>query len=209
MYCTTAARRSIASRASGAHFLPNRACYFDASSTDYEHIRAAEGRGSKGPAYYLAPPSCEKSDSNYAQWKIRARTFHYLERTSCRSSLKQLSPLRILDLGAGNGWISYRLRLRGHLPVAVDLLVNDMDGLGAAAHYESASPLSSLACRPSSTTFPSPPASFDLVIFNASFHYSENYERTLARGASLHLRRRLRRHRRHSLVPPRIERRQR
>ena len=40
--------------------------------------------------------------------------------------------LRILDLGAGNGWMSYRLALQGHLPIAVDLLTNDRDGLGAA-----------------------------------------------------------------------------
>jgi len=36
--------------------------------------------------------------------------------------------------------MSYRLKLAGYLPVAVDLLINERDGLGAARHYRSRVP---------------------------------------------------------------------
>ena len=180
MYCTDCCSPLYCEQGIWRALPPNRACYFARFATDYEHIRAAEGRGSKGSAYYLKLPSCEKSDINYAQWKIRARTFHYLEQHILPLIIKQFQPrLRILDLGAGNGWMSYRLALRGHLPVAVDLLVNDMDGLGATTHYRKR--LTTLFPRVQAEldNLPFVSGQFDLVIFNASFHYSENYERTL------------------------------
>jgi SAM-dependent methyltransferase len=88
--------------------------------------------------------------------------------------------LRILDLGAGNGWMSYRLALHGHSPVAVDLLINNQDGLGAASHYSKRLPYLFPRFQAELDKLPFAKGQFDLVIFNASFHYSENYERTLA-----------------------------
>ena len=104
---------------------------------EYESIRAAEGRGSSNDDYYLALPYRDPSGRLSAQWALRARTFRYIE----RKIMPRFTPLshyrlRILDLGAGNGWMSYRLASQGHAPVAVDLLTNDQDGLGAAKHYE-------------------------------------------------------------------------
>jgi SAM-dependent methyltransferase len=89
-------------------------------------------------------------------------------------------PLRILDLGAGNGWMSYRLALRGHLPIAVDLLTNDRDGLGAAVHYNTHIHPLFARVQADLDRLPFGSSIFDLVIFNASFHYSEDYERTFA-----------------------------
>jgi SAM-dependent methyltransferase len=85
----------------------------------------------------------------------------------------------VLDLGAGNAWLSYRLALREHRPVAVDLLVNDTDGLGAAIHYQDA-----LGClfprfQAELDHLPFADSQFDCAIFNASFHYSEDYVLTL------------------------------
>ncbi len=46
-----------------------------------------------------------------------------------RHALKQLeNGAKILDIGAGNCWMSYRLALAGHKPIAVDLLINKRDG---------------------------------------------------------------------------------
>jgi SAM-dependent methyltransferase len=148
---------------------------------EYEHIRAAEGRGSDDSAYYLALPYTDLSGANGAQWGIRASTFRYIANQILRPRAMQVSrPLRILDLGAGNGWLSYRLRLMGHEPVAVDLLANMRDGLGAASHYAPA--IASLFPRVQASLdrLPFPDSSFDLAIFNASFHYSEDCRRTLA-----------------------------
>jgi SAM-dependent methyltransferase len=160
---------------------PQRAEYFSRFIQEYESIRAAEGRGSNTAEYYLQLPYRDISGRNQEQWTIRAHTFRYIERKILRGFFFE-SPtrLRVLDLGAGNGWMSYRLALRGNFPVAVDLLTNDQDGLGAASHYQSS--LQALFPRVQAELDNLPFASnqFDLVIFNASFHYSENYHRTLA-----------------------------
>ena len=71
---------------------------------------------------------------NSWQWAIRARTFRYIERKILPGIITLAQPaLRVLDLGAGNGWMSYRLAKQGHAPVAVDLITNDQDGLEAAS----------------------------------------------------------------------------
>jgi SAM-dependent methyltransferase len=158
-----------------------REAYFGRFITDYEFIRAAEGRGSEGSDFYLELPYRDLSGNNAGQWAIRARTFCYIEHRILQPLATRVGrKLRILDLGAGNGWMSYRLALAGHVPVAVDLLTNDQDGLGAAAHFRKG--LSSLFVRVQAELDDLPFAEdvFDVVIFNASFHYSEHYETTFA-----------------------------
>jgi hypothetical protein len=76
---------------------------------DYLRIRRAEGRGSDDPAYYLALPYRDLSGKLSAQWVMRGRTYRYFEKRVLGNT-----PLDILDLGAGCGWMSYRLSLRGH-----------------------------------------------------------------------------------------------
>ena len=148
--------------------------------TEYESIRASEGRGSMDAAYYLNLPFRDISGISSSQWKIRAATFRYVERVVLAPfAAREARPLHILDLGAGNGWLSYRLSLLGHAPVAVDLLANNQDGLGAADHYHSLLPKLFPRVQASLDTLPFASASFDLAIFNASFHYSEDYARTL------------------------------
>jgi SAM-dependent methyltransferase len=84
--------------------------------------------------------------------------------------------LRILDLGAGNGWLANRLAARGHRVTAIDLLDDPLDGLGAAQHYAT-------SFAPVLAEFdhlPLASGQMDLGIFNASLHYSTNYATTLA-----------------------------
>jgi len=151
---------------------------FERFVAEYEFIRQAERRGSNDAAYYLALPYKDLTGKLSAQWKIRGTTYRYLE----RRILSQLpkGPLRILDLGAGNGWLSYQLSLLGHRPVAVDILTNKWDGLGAATHYAAHLPSMFPRIQASLDGLPFTDAAFDLAIFNASFHYSEDYVRTLA-----------------------------
>lgn len=160
--------------------LPDRADYFARFIRDYESIRMAEGRGSDDPRYYLQLPYRDISGRNQAQWAIRAQTFRYIEQRILPNLFANRTKLSILDLGAGNGWMSYRLMLRGHQPVAVDLLLNNQDGMGASVHYKD--DLTRLFPRVQAELdrLPFTENQFDLAIFNASFHYSENYERTLA-----------------------------
>jgi SAM-dependent methyltransferase len=71
------------------------------------------------------------------------------------------------------------MSLRGHRQVAVDLLDNDSDGLGAAQHYLSRLPWPFLRFQAEMDHLPFASKQFDVAIFNASFHYSANYEVTL------------------------------
>ena len=75
--------------------------------------------------------------------------------------------------------MSYRLALLGHTVVAVDLLTNSQDGLGAAVHYKKRLTTLFPRFQAELDILPFADASFDMTIFNASFHYSEDYERTL------------------------------
>ena len=158
----------------------SRQKYFERFMREYEAVRASEGRGSNETACYLALPHKDLTRRHRWQWKIRSRSFRYVERRILPEIRRRKgSPLSILDLGAGNCWLSYRLALRGHFPVAVDLLTNAFDGLGAASHYLAVLPSLFPRFRAELDHLPFASAQFDCVVFNASFHYSENYERTL------------------------------
>ncbi|HEY9126961.1 MAG TPA: class I SAM-dependent methyltransferase [Acidobacteriaceae bacterium] len=158
-----------------------RATYYARFIRDYESVRSAEGRGSTDSGYYLKLPFVDRSDRNAGQWKIRARTYSFLRQRLLPhiSSISQ-SRARILDIGAGNGWLSYRLALLGMTSVAIDLLTNDADGLGAAKHYDSHLRQPFLRMQAESDRLPFSGSQFDAVIFNASFHYSEDFSRTLS-----------------------------
>jgi SAM-dependent methyltransferase len=159
----------------------NRQDHFERFIHDYELVRKAEGRGSSDPAYYLSLPYAQRTDANAWQWSIRARSYVYLQRKILPSIATNLShPMTVLDLGAGNGWLSYRLSSFGHRPVAVDLQTNSFDGLGAAIHYRHALPILFPRFQAEHDRLPFADRQFDCAIFNASFHYSENYDRTVS-----------------------------
>ena len=159
---------------------PMRERYFERFVQEYQIVRAKEGRGSHDPEYYFALPYRDITGNNQSQWTIRARTFQYLER-KVLPFLEATHPgnMDVMDLGAGNGWLSYRLALCGHRPVAIDLLTNNTDGLGAAVHYQQELPVMFPRFQAELDHLPFADNQFDCAIFNASFHYSENYEQTL------------------------------
>jgi SAM-dependent methyltransferase len=162
---------------------PGRESTFRQFIQDYESVRAKEGRGSSCADYYLALPFKDLTGRNVWQWRIRARTFRFMEK-HLLPNIERSYPTGcdVIDVGAGNGWLSYRLAQRGHRPVAVDLLVNDTDGLGAARHYFHVAP-PFLRFKAEMDCLPFMPAQFDVVIFNASLHYSVDYRRTLEEAA--------------------------
>jgi ubiquinone/menaquinone biosynthesis C-methylase UbiE len=148
---------------------PERRAFYDRFLTDYGTIRKAEGRGSNNREYYLALPYQDLSGKNSGQWRIRACTYRYFEQ-----NLLQPKSVDILDLGAGNGWMSYRLSQRGRRPVAVDIFTDRQDGLKAAREY-GLFPL----VEAEFDRLPFADGQFDLAIFNSSLHYSTDYHGTL------------------------------
>ena len=160
---------------------PDRELHFQQFIREYELVRTQEGRGSSSPEYYLALPFKDLTRHNNWQWQIRARTWRHMEK-NLLPEIESSHPegCDILDIGAGNGWLSYRLALRGHRPVAVDLVENDADGLGAARHYLSRLSHPFLRFQAEMDRLPFESEQFHVVIFNASFHYSVDYEKTLS-----------------------------
>jgi SAM-dependent methyltransferase len=144
---------------------------------DYRTVRYAEGRGSDDPEYYRSLPYMETCGNHRAQWSIRAQTWKHFEKHVLAEFERRWNrPLDVLDLGAGNGWTSWRLSLRRHKPVALDIFNDPKDGLGATRRYAE----SLAAVEAEFNELPFRAGAFDIALFNASFHYSSDYTRTLA-----------------------------
>jgi SAM-dependent methyltransferase len=143
---------------------------------EYRTVRRAEGWGSREAEYYRALPYRDLSGRFETIWRIRARSFDTLI-SKVVQPLEAGPSLRVLDLGAGSGWLAYRLQQRGHWVMALDVLDDPLDGLGATRHYTSGHSL-----RPVLAEFDCLPLQerlADLIVFNASLHYSTDYCRTL------------------------------
>ncbi len=170
--CTTDGRSFSQVDGIWRFLIPERRAFFEQFIREYETVREGEGRGANDDDYYRSLPIEDRSGRHARDWRIRAATY--------RSFLKHVleprrSSLRVLDLGAGNGWLSNQLAARGHAVAAVDLLVNPRDGLGAWTHYGQ----EFLIVQAEYDRLPFLAGVFDLAIFNASFHYSLDYNRTL------------------------------
>ncbi|MBO0748934.1 MAG: class I SAM-dependent methyltransferase [Porphyrobacter sp.] len=146
----------------------------------YAAQRAAEGRAHKGAALrslpYLSTGPLSK------QWRVRARSFEaLLRRVVVPLAGRKGAPLEILDLGAGNGWLSYRLACRGHRCTAIDIRTDEVDGLGAARELQRACDFRCIAAAFDALPLPSETA--DLAVFNASLHYATDLAAVLAEAA--------------------------
>jgi len=189
---------------------PERAAVFAPFLRDYSAIRDAEGYGYDDLARLQCLPNVDQADPLAWQWRMRASSFaslrrHVLEPTGFRHTqrrhmlderrttndegsecwpssavVRPSSPrhrsLRVLDLGAGVGWLSNRLAELGHVPCAIDLNLDPRDGLGAARHYGG----DWLCVQAEFDRLPFADSQADLVIYNASLHYSTAYRVTLA-----------------------------
>lgn len=142
----------------------------------YRSVRQGEQWGSGTADYYRQLPFDDRTGRHADIWRIRAITYRHFLRVVLEP-LEGDPPLRILDLGAGNGWLASRLTERGHHVAAVDLDDDPRDGLGAIVHYGDRAPAESL--QASFDHLPWPSDVFDLAIYNGSLHYSADYVRTL------------------------------
>jgi SAM-dependent methyltransferase len=155
---------------------PGRLAYFYQFIREYETVRESEGRGSQDGEYYRALPYVDLSGRLSRDWTIRARSYKALiGRFLAPLEKLRNRPLKILDVGAGNCWLSNRLAQRGHLVASLDLLTNSSDGLGSHIFYDTQfTPLQAeFDCLPFKD------AQADLLVFNASLHYSTSFETTL------------------------------
>jgi len=154
-------------------FLPDdRAEHFAPFLHDYTVVRMGEGRAHESPGYFRRLPEPTEGDPLSEQWAMRARTWAAVQRHVIPSGPPSLT---IIDVGAGTGWLSNRLARLYHDAAAVDLTVDRSDGLGAARHFNS----DFGRYQAEMDALPFAAGTADIVVFNASLHYSTDLERTL------------------------------
>ncbi len=146
----------------------------DLFASEYARHRGEEGRGYRSDAL-LQLPYLERG-AHAAQWRVRARTFDaFMDRVLRPAAERAGRPLEVLDLGAGSGWLSYRVALEGHHAFALDIRNDTIDGLGAAEVFRSQT--SKMECVVASfDAIPLCPESIDIALFNASLHYATDLE---------------------------------
>jgi SAM-dependent methyltransferase len=140
--------------------------------TEYARHRAKEGRGYTGNDLFALPYL--RNGPLVAQWQVRARTYEAFVDLVVLPAASANRPLEIIDLGAGNGWLSYRLARLGHHATALDIRDDDVDGLGAAHQYLRREPGIFACVVGRFEKIPLPEKSFDIAVFNSSLHYARD-----------------------------------
>ena len=149
----------------------------------YALHRAREGRGAEATPLLDLPEITTGPWSR--QWGVRARTFRRFVTEVLERRAREVAPraLTVVDLGAGNGWLCYRVSQLGHRAVALDLRTDTVDGLGTAQAYRSR--LARLFPRVAAAfeDIPLPNRSVDVAVFNASLHYALDLRAALGEAA--------------------------
>jgi SAM-dependent methyltransferase len=152
---------------------PTRGVRLDPFVQQFRAVREREGRRQSTPEYYQRLPTVAPDDPHAGDWSVRRETYHHL----LRHVLADLPlPIQVLDVGAGSGWLCHRLTALGHHAVAVDAIDDEVDGLGAARHYETTFPI----VQADFDALPFADGQFGLIVFNGSLHYAADIAATLA-----------------------------
>jgi SAM-dependent methyltransferase len=146
-------------------------------ASEYARNRAEEGRGYDDSALLRLPYI--RRGPHAAQWRVRARTFEtFMERVLYPAAERAGRPLKVLDLGAGNGWLSYRVALEGNRAFALDIRNDSVDGLGAAGPFRARANALECIVAPFDAV-PLPDGGIDIALFNASLHYATDLSAVL------------------------------
>jgi len=147
---------------------------------EYEALRLAEGWASAQPGFYEALPVADVTGKHSHEWKLRAASLLQLQRwlrlTFPRARHRGL---RILDAGAGCGWMSRELAQQ-HYVIALDA--------DAGLHGLNAVPVEQrgyLAVQGELENLPLAGGGFDVVVASASAHHAGNLEAFFQQAARL------------------------
>ena len=147
---------------------------------DYECIRSKEGRGSQNGEFYLGLPYKDASGRNAMQWKIRLYAFSNVlieERSEAAPLTRWAHPgsWRRQWLDESFAWHS----LDSILSRWTCSQMSRMVSLAQLPHYHRYLPKSFPRFQAEMLLLPFEDGQFDAIVFNASFHYSEDYEASL------------------------------
>jgi SAM-dependent methyltransferase len=149
----------------------------------YREAREQEGWLSLTRDQALALPFRTPPGASELYWSVRRASYRRLMRYLAQEG-PSLADGPVADLGAGIGWLSFRLALAGYKVLAVDASLDDAFGLGAAVSYLAAAGERLLFAQGNLEHPPLYVARWSLVVYNASLHYAHDLEATLARAAS-------------------------
>jgi len=165
---------------------PSAAEPLDRFAARYAAVRLAEGRGDWQPEDLEALPWPGPRMPAAWEWSLRAGSydcFYDQVLPVARAAAGALGPPKVLDLGAGVGWLGHRLAWLGWQALAMDLCPDPRVGLGAAALLQArlaraeaereAPDIGSLdAALADFHCLPLDDGTVHLVVFNAALHYS-------------------------------------
>ena len=147
----------------------------------YREDRLREGWQPLTREQAMGLPYSKPAGTPAIYWEVRRQSFCALMGVLAREGP---APAHgpAADLGAGTGWLSYRLAQIGYQVLAVDASRDADWGLGAAEqHY-----LPQVHFQPVLGDLQHPPllaGNLGLIVFNASLHYASDLEATLLRAA--------------------------
>ncbi len=110
-------------------------------------------------------------------WRQKAQSFRELLEILGSSHNRNL-----VDVGAGTGWLSFRLAQTGFLCFAIDISSDSEVGLGAATQFD-ASPNRFERALATLDRWPIHSHSVDIAICNASLHYLADFRLAIAEAA--------------------------
>ena len=143
---------------------PERASALEEFCGQYDALRLQEGWASEHPEFYAHLPQCDVTGRHIEEWRLRAKSFQVVQ--AWLEKFADGRALRILEVGAGSGWMSQKLGTR-HEVLACDVNAG-RHGLGALP----ATQRCFMAVQAELTALPLADHAFDLIIANASLHYA-------------------------------------
>jgi SAM-dependent methyltransferase len=143
----------------------------------YSQLREREGR-TYSDAEVARLPDVPRSHPHWREWQARTSSARRL----CAFLARRGTPLTILELGCGNGWLTGRLaRLNGSRTIGVDINQREL----AQARRVFAAPASPWFVCADIFAAPFRPRTFDIVVLAAALQYFADPRALVAHLASL------------------------
>lgn len=156
----------------------------DAYAEKYREQREAQGwRPLTGDELAALP---EKAPTGWDRiyWPVRQQSFEALLAWLATLEAPTEGSIRIVDMGAGFGWLAARLAARDYEVVALDLSADDAFGLGAVRQLADRLSAPPILVQGDIDRPPLQQGQVDLLIYSASLHYAADLAACLKAAAS-------------------------
>jgi SAM-dependent methyltransferase/uncharacterized protein YbaR (Trm112 family) len=155
-----------------------------ALSGQYRQDRLGEGWRSLPPQCARALPYGSFPGCLPLYWEVRRQSYRALMRFLTLAG-PPAEGETAADLGAGMGWLAYRLAQAGYRVVAVEANLDPDFGLRAAEVYQSLIPERFMPIHGDMEHPPLRRGAISLLLFDASLHYARDLVGTLCRAAEV------------------------